>query len=127
MRGTSNTDTRNGPLLTARAVHAAAMLFYHFRLEDQIPEDHVIRLIDKHVDLSFVRERLKPFYSSTGRASIDPEVLLHLLHAVGRDANSHWRHCVLRGSHPERPDLFAIPTSGASLVAVTIVTDSQEE
>src|SRR6266478_6658447 len=54
-------------------------LFYYFRLEDQIPEDHLLRLIDRHVDLSFVRECLKSFYSSTGRPSIDPEVLLRLL------------------------------------------------
>jgi hypothetical protein len=54
-------------------------LFYYFRLEDQIPEDHLLRLIDRHVDLSFVRERLRSFYSSTGRPSIDPEVLLRLL------------------------------------------------
>jgi transposase len=54
-------------------------LFYYFRLEDQIPEDHLLRLIDRHVDLSFVREWLKSFYSSTGRPSIDPEVLLRLL------------------------------------------------
>jgi transposase len=54
-------------------------LFYYFRLEDQIPQHHLLRVIDEHVDLSFVRERLKPFYSSTGRPSIDPEVLLRLL------------------------------------------------
>src|SRR6202040_3360226 len=54
-------------------------LFYYFRLEDQIPEDHLLRLIDQHVELSFVRERLKGLYSSTGRPSIDPEVLLRLL------------------------------------------------
>ena len=54
-------------------------LFYYFRLEEQIPEDHLLRLIDRHVDLSFVRERLKRFYSGTGRPSIDPEVLLRLL------------------------------------------------
>src|ERR1700692_1328118 len=54
-------------------------LFYYFRLEDQIPEDHLLRLIDRHIDLSFVRERLKNFYSGTGRPSIDPEVLLRLL------------------------------------------------
>jgi hypothetical protein len=34
-------------------------LFYYFRLEDQIPEDHLLRLVDRHVDLSFVRERLE--------------------------------------------------------------------
>jgi transposase len=54
-------------------------LFYYFRLEDQIPEDHLLRLIDRYVDLSFVRDRLKNLYSSTGRPSIDPEVLLRLL------------------------------------------------
>ena len=54
-------------------------LFYYFRLEDQIPEDHLLRLIDRYVDFSFVRERLKSFYSPTGRPSIDPEVLLRLL------------------------------------------------
>src|SRR6202163_1459024 len=54
-------------------------LFYYFRLEEQIPADHLLRLIDCHVDFSFVRERLKGFYSATGRPSIDPEVLLRLL------------------------------------------------
>src|SRR6202795_3791829 len=54
-------------------------LFYYFRLEDQIPEDHLLRMIDHYVDFRFVRERLKSFYSSTGRPSIDPEVLLRLL------------------------------------------------
>ncbi len=54
-------------------------LFYYFRLEEQIPEDHLLRLIDHYIDLSFVRERLKRFYSGTGRPSIDPEVLLRLL------------------------------------------------
>ncbi len=54
-------------------------LFYYFRLEDQIPENHLLRLMDRHVDFSFVRKRLKSFYSATGRPSIDPEVLLRLL------------------------------------------------
>ena len=54
-------------------------LFYYFRLEEQIPTDHLLRMIDSHVDFSFIREELKDFYSSTGRPSIDPEVLLRLL------------------------------------------------
>jgi transposase len=53
--------------------------FYYFRLEDQIPKDHLLRLIDQHIDLSFLRGRLKNFYSWTGLPSIDPEVLLRLL------------------------------------------------
>jgi len=54
-------------------------LFYYFRLEDQIPRDHLLRIIDEQIDLSFVRERVKGLYSATGRPSIDPEVLLRLL------------------------------------------------
>ncbi len=54
-------------------------LFYYFRLEDQVPETHLLRLIDRYIDFSFVRDRLRNFYSQTGRPSIDPEVLLRLL------------------------------------------------
>jgi len=54
-------------------------LFYYFRLEDQIPENHLLRLIDKHVSFSFVREQLQDSYSDTGRPSIDPELLLRIL------------------------------------------------
>jgi hypothetical protein len=42
-------------------------LFYYFRLEDQVPENHLLRLIEKHISLAFVRERLKDSYSETGR------------------------------------------------------------
>jgi transposase len=52
-------------------------LFYYFRLEDQVPENHLLRLIDRHID--FVRTKLKDFYSDTGRPSIDPELLLRIL------------------------------------------------
>ena len=54
-------------------------LFYSFHLEDQIPETHLLRLIDRYVDFGFVRDRMMSFYSRTGRPSIDPEVLLRLL------------------------------------------------
>ena len=54
-------------------------LFYYFRLEDQVPENHLLRLVDKHIDFGFVRERLKDSYSETGRPSIDPELLLRIL------------------------------------------------
>src|SRR5260370_35315651 len=54
-------------------------LFYYFRLEDQVPENHRLRLIEKHISLAFVREKLKDSYSETGRPSIDPELLLRIL------------------------------------------------
>ncbi len=54
-------------------------LFYYFRLEDQVPETHLLRLIEKHISFAFVREKLKESYSETGRPSIDPELLLCIL------------------------------------------------
>jgi hypothetical protein len=54
-------------------------LFYYFRIEDHVPESHPLRAIDRFVSLDFVREKLKPFYSETGRPSIDPERLLRIL------------------------------------------------
>jgi hypothetical protein len=49
-------------------------LFYYFRLEDQVPENHLLRLIEKHISFEFVREGLRDSYSETGRPSIDPEL-----------------------------------------------------
>lgn len=54
-------------------------LFYYFRLEDQVPDNHLLRLVDRHIDFSFVREQLNESYSDTGRPSIDPELLLRIL------------------------------------------------
>jgi transposase len=42
----------------------------------RFPENHLLRLIEKHVSFEFVRERLRASYSETGRPSIDPELLL---------------------------------------------------
>src|SRR6478672_3405170 len=49
-------------------------LFHYFR-----PEDHLLRLIHRHVNFDFVRAKLKDRYSDTGRPSIDPELLLRML------------------------------------------------
>jgi transposase len=54
-------------------------LFYDFCLDDHVPPDHILRSIDRHLDLDDVRQALKPFYSSTGRPSIDPELMIRML------------------------------------------------
>ena len=58
---------------------AQAALFYEFSLEDHVPKDHLLRSIDRFVDLSTIRARLADFYSHTGRPSIDPELLIRML------------------------------------------------
>lgn len=54
-------------------------LFYEFSLERHVPADHLLRLIDRFADLSGIREHLRPFYSETGRPSIDPELMIRML------------------------------------------------
>jgi transposase len=54
-------------------------LFYGFSLERHVPYDHLLRRIDRFVDLSDIREHLRPYYSETGRPSIDPELMIRML------------------------------------------------
>src|SRR5712675_945788 len=54
-------------------------LFYEFSLERHVPERHLLRSIDRFVDLDGVRCELAPFYSEIGRPSIDPELLIRML------------------------------------------------
>ena len=54
-------------------------LFYGFSLERHVPSDHMLRSIDRFVDLSGVRAHLEPYYSTMGRPSIDPELMIRML------------------------------------------------
>jgi transposase len=58
---------------------APEQLFYDFCLEDHVPDDHLLRRIDRFIDLSDVRQKLKPFYCTIGRPSIDPELMIRML------------------------------------------------
>jgi len=57
----------------------ANKLFYYLRPEELIPEDHILRLIDRYVDFSFIRPRVEHLYSHTGRPSVDPDVMMRML------------------------------------------------
>jgi transposase len=61
-----------------RQVEQAA-LFYEFSLEKHVPPDHLLRSIDRFVELGEVRRELAPFYSVMGRPSIDPELMIRML------------------------------------------------
>jgi transposase len=54
-------------------------LFYGFSVERHVPADHLLRSIDRFVDLAAIRAYLQPYYSHTGRPSIDPELLIRML------------------------------------------------
>src|SRR5690242_1996294 len=61
-----------------RQVEQAA-LFYEFSLERHIPPDHLLRSIDRFVELDDLRRELAGFYSNIGRPSIDPELMIRML------------------------------------------------
>jgi transposase len=54
-------------------------LFYEFHLGEAVPEDHLVRKIDTALDLSWLRGELAAHYSSMGRPSIDPELMIRML------------------------------------------------
>ncbi len=58
---------------------AQGALFYEFSIDDHVPQGHLLRSIDRFVDLSSIRQYLADFYSHTGRPSIDPELLIRML------------------------------------------------
>ncbi len=53
--------------------------FYNFCLNDVVPADHLVRRIDAVLDLNWLHEELEPYYSHTGRPSIDPELMIRML------------------------------------------------
>ena len=61
-----------------RQVEQAAF-FYEFSLERHVPTDHLLRSIDRFVELGELRRELPAFYSTMGRPSIDPELMIRML------------------------------------------------
>jgi transposase len=53
--------------------------FYAFDLDRVVPSDHLVRQIDPVLDLSWVHKELAPYYSHTGRPSIDPVLMIRML------------------------------------------------
>jgi transposase len=54
-------------------------LFYSFHLDEVVSQDHLLRQIDRFLDFSELRKHLAPYYSHTGRPSVDPELMIRML------------------------------------------------
>jgi len=67
--------------MMGRQIADQSALFYGFRLEDRGPEGHLLRKINTIIARVFARlhQRLAPYYSATGRPSIDPELMIRTL------------------------------------------------
>ena len=53
-------------------------LFYTFRFEDHVPDDHALRAVDALLDTACIRCAMAPYYSAIGRPSIDPELMIRM-------------------------------------------------
>lgn len=58
---------------------AQGALFYEFSIEDHVPQGHMLRAMDRFVDLTGIRHYLASYYSTTGRPSVDPELMIRML------------------------------------------------
>lgn len=54
-------------------------LFYSFNLDEAVPDDHLVGKITAVLDLSWVHDELAWHYSTTGRPSIDPVLMIRML------------------------------------------------
>ena len=65
--------------MMGRQTRGQERLFYEFSLDDVVPQDHLVRRIDAVLDTSWVHRELAPFYSTLGRPSVDPELMIRML------------------------------------------------
>ena len=89
---------------------APEQLFYDFDLDEHVPANHMLREIDRFLDVDGLRTKLRTFYSHLGRPSIDPELIVRML--VKRAANRVHRLSALP----------AIPDLGTLLCGITNTT-----
>jgi transposase-like protein DUF772 len=71
-------DSRGRPMM-GRQGEGQGQFFYEFDLDAVVPPDHVVRQIDTVLDLGWVHRELAPYYSPTGRPSIDPVLMIRML------------------------------------------------
>jgi len=66
--------------MVARDKDTSTPMFHYFQIEDLVPEDHMLRLIDKAVDFSFIRHEVAHCYCpDNGRPGVDPELVVRML------------------------------------------------
>ena len=68
-----------GTDLMGRRNQGQGQLFYEFCLDEAVPDYHLVRQIGAVLNLSWVYAELAPFYSATGRPSIDPVLMIRML------------------------------------------------
>jgi hypothetical protein len=72
-------DDSQERVMMGRRQGGQGQFFYSFDLDRVVPPDHLVRQIDGILDLSWIHKELAPYYSHTGRPSIDPALMIRML------------------------------------------------
>src|SRR4029077_6768771 len=75
----SGRDSRRRRVMMGRRNTGQGQLFYELRLDEAVPEDHLVRKLRAVLDLLWVYAELTPYYSAIGRPSIDPVLMIRML------------------------------------------------
>src|SRR6266481_2066710 len=65
--------------MMGRGEDRQGQFFYAFDLAKMVPPDHLVRQIDNALELGWVHKEFAPYYSHTGRPSIDPVLMIRML------------------------------------------------
>jgi transposase len=76
-------------------------MFYYVRMEDIVPEDHLLRLFNKYIDFSFIREKVIGYlYGIISERRLCEEVKMHI--GYGWFADLAWKKKCLIIRHFQR-------------------------
>jgi hypothetical protein len=99
----------NGFMMGRRGA-GQGQFFYSFDLDKVVPPDHLVRQIDNVLDLSWVHKELAPYYSHTGRPSIDGPAL-----SQSRPGASQACRCIQQATEAVAENLGQAEISGGAL------------
>jgi transposase len=55
-------------------------LFYHgFNLDQRVPQNHILRKVEKRIDFDFICDEVKETYGENGNVSVPPPVILKMM------------------------------------------------
>jgi transposase len=59
--------------------HRMEWIYFHKSLDDLVPENQLLRKVDKYIDFSFIGEKVRPFYSENNGRPSDPIMLFKMM------------------------------------------------
>lgn len=55
------------------------LFYYNLRLEERVPQNHILRKIKALIDFDFIYQEVKEYYGNKGNVSVPPPVILKMM------------------------------------------------